>query len=148
MPPSQHFHPVAAEPEDLDLAFPVILKPLTRLERWNDTFGLRKDLEVEKSAALRALWPQLLEAGELLAQQLIAGPESQIESYHCYIDQTGAIPGEFTGRKIRTYPLCYGHTTALELTEAADVRQLGRDIVVRLKLFGVAKVDCKGVGAG
>lgn len=52
VPPSQHFHPVAAEPEDLDLAFPVILKPLTRLERWNDTFGLRKDLEVEKSAAL------------------------------------------------------------------------------------------------
>ena len=149
VPPAQHFHPVATEPEDLDLAFPVILKPLIRLERWSDTFGLRKALEVDNLDALRALWPQLLEAGvELLAQQLIAGAESQIESYHTYVDQTGAVTGEFTGRKIRTYPLRYGHTTALELTDAADVRQLGRDIVERLKLSGVAKLDFKRDGEG
>ena len=149
VPPAQHFHPVAAEPEDLDLAFPVILKPLTRLERWNDTFGLRKAVEVENLDALRALWPQLLRAGvELVAQQLIAGAESQIESYHTYVDRTGAIAGEFTGRKIRTYPLRYGHTTALELTDAADVRRLGRDIVERLELSGVAKLDFKRDGEG
>ena len=32
------------------------------------------------------------------------GPESAIESYHAYVDDDGAIAGEFTGRKIRTYP--------------------------------------------
>ena len=71
--------------------------------------------------ALRALWPQLLDAGvDVLAQQLIAGAETQIESYHCYVDQRGSIAGEFTGRKICTFPVAYGHTTALEITDAAD----------------------------
>jgi D-aspartate ligase len=98
---------------------------------------------------LRALWPQLLEAGvDLLAQEVIPGGETRIESYHCYVDQRGSVAGEFTGRKIRTYPVAYGHTTALEITEAADVRQQGRDIVERLGLTGVAKLDFKRDPAG
>ena len=144
VPPARQFHPVAVEPDDLDLAFPVVIKPLTRLERWNDAFGLRKALEVKDVDALRALWPQLLDAGvDLLAQQLIPGAETQIESYHCYVDQRGSIAGEFTGRKIRTFPVAYGHTTALEITDSADVQRLGRDIVERLGLSGVAKLDFK-----
>ena len=144
VPPARQFHPVAVEPDDLDLAFPVVIKPLTRLERWNDVFGLRKALEVKDVDALRALWPQLLDAGvDLLAQQLIPGAETQIESYHCYVDQRGSIAGEFTGRKIRTFPMSYGHTTALEITAAADVQRQGRDIVERLGLTGVAKLDFK-----
>ncbi len=54
-----------------------------------------------------ALWPQLLDAGiDLLAQELIPGAEAQIESYHCYVDRRGDVAGEFTGRKIRTFPVC------------------------------------------
>ena len=144
VPPARQFHPVAVEPDDLELAFPVVIKPLTRLERWNEVFGLRKALEVKDIDALRALWPQLLDAGiDLLAQQLIPGAEAQIESYHCYVDQRGSIAGEFTGRKIRTFPLSYGHTTALEITAAADVQGQGRDIVERLGVTGVAKLDFK-----
>jgi D-aspartate ligase len=144
VPQAQHFHPVASEPDDLDVTFPVVIKPLTRLERWNDTFGLRKALEVKDCDALRALWPQLLDVGiDLIAQELIPGAETRIESYHCYVDQRGSIAAEFTGRKIRTYPLAYGHTTALEITDAADVRQLGRSIVEKLGLTGVAKLDFK-----
>jgi predicted ATP-grasp superfamily ATP-dependent carboligase len=93
---------------------------------------------------LRALWPQLGALGlELLAQEFVHGSEARIESYHCYVDQQGRIAGEFTGRKIRTYPLRFGHTTALEITDAADVRSLGRDIVERLSLSGVANLDFK-----
>ena len=149
VPPARQFHPVAVEPGHLDLAFPVVIKPLTRLERWTETFGLRKALEVKDVDALRALWPQLLDAGvDVLAQQLIPGAETQIESYHCYVDQRGSIAGEFTGRKIRTFPLAYGHTTALEITAASDVQRQGRDIVERLGLTGVAKLDFKREPAG
>jgi len=149
VPPARQFHPVAVEPGHLDLAFPVVIKPLTRLERWTETFGLRKALEVKDVDALRALWPQLLDAGvDVLAQQLIPGAETQIESYHCYVDQRGSIAGEFTGRKIRTFPLAYGHTTALEITAASDVQRQGRDIVERLGLTGVAKLDFKRDPAG
>jgi CelD/BcsL family acetyltransferase involved in cellulose biosynthesis/predicted ATP-grasp superfamily ATP-dependent carboligase len=149
VPPARNFHPIAVEPDDLGLAFPVVIKPLTRLERWNDVFGLRKALEVKDVDALRALWPLLLDAGvEVLAQRLIPGAEAQIESYHCYVDQRGSIAGEFTGRKIRTFPVAYGHTTALEITAAADVQRQGRDIVERLGLTGVAKLDFKRDRAG
>jgi CelD/BcsL family acetyltransferase involved in cellulose biosynthesis/predicted ATP-grasp superfamily ATP-dependent carboligase len=149
VPAAHQFHPVAMAPDDFELRVPVIIKPLTRLARWNETFGLRKALEAKDAEALRMLWPQLLDVGvDLLAQELIAGGETQIESYHCYVDQRGSIAGEFTGRKIRTYPVAYGHTTALEITDAADVQRQGRDIVERLGLTGVAKLDFKRDRAG
>jgi D-aspartate ligase len=149
VPQAWPFHPVASEPDHLDLTFPVVIKPLTRLERWSEAFGLRKALEVKDLDALKALWPQLLDVGiDLIAQQLIPGAEAQIESYHCYVDRRGSFAGEFTGRKIRTWPLAYGHTTALEITAAPDVRRLGRDIVERIGLTGVAKLDFKRDAAG
>jgi D-aspartate ligase len=144
VPPARRFDPAKIEPAYLGLRFPLILKPLTRLDRWNDALGLRKALCADNLEALRALWPQLGALGlELLAQEFIHGSEARIESYHCYVDQQGRVAGEFTGRKIRTYPLRFGHTTALEITDAADVRSQGRDIVERLSLSGVAKLDFK-----
>jgi D-aspartate ligase len=149
VPAARRFHPAALEPSALDLAFPLIIKPLNRAGRWDDTFGLRKAIEAESLAALQALWPSLLALDiDLLAQELIAGSEAQIESYHCYVDRAGSIAGEFTGRKIRTYPAAYGHTTALEITDAADVRRQGRDAAERLGLTGVAKFDFKRDRAG
>ncbi len=140
----RRFDPAALESADLALAFPLIVKPLTRLEPWNNAFGLRKAVYVESAEALRSLWPQLREVGlDLLAQEFIPGAEGRIESYHCYVDRRGDIAAEFTGRKIRTYPLRYGHTTALEITETDDVRRQGRTIVERLALTGVAKLDFK-----
>ena len=144
VPPGRQFNPATTDPAELGLRFPVIIKPLTRLQRWNETLGLRKAFEAKDIEALRALWPQLLALDlDLLAQELIPGAEAQIESYHCYVDQRGSIAGEFTGRKIRTFPLAYGHTTALEITHAADVRGQGRAIVERIGLTGVAKLDFK-----
>jgi D-aspartate ligase len=144
VPATRQFHPAAIEPGELDLAFPIVIKPLSRTERWNDAFGLRKALEAESLDALRALWPLLLDLdSNLLAQKLIPGPETQVESYHCYVDRRGSVAGEFSGRKIRTFPVAYGHTTALEITDAADVERQGRDIVERLGLTGVAKLDFK-----
>jgi D-aspartate ligase len=138
------FDPATLEPSELGLRFPVLIKPLTRLDRWNDTFGLRKALCAEDPEALQTLWPQLRGGGlTLLAQEFIPGSEAKIESYHCYVDAERRFAGEFTGKKIRTYPLSYGHTTALEITDAAEVRRLGRDIVERLQLTGVAKLDFK-----
>ena len=77
VPAARQFHPVAVEPGDLDLHFPVIIKPLTRLERWSDTFGLRKALDARDAESLRALWPQLLDVGTDL---LVAGTHSRHRS--------------------------------------------------------------------
>jgi len=133
---------------DLDLRYPLIVKPLTRRKSWEEIEPRGKAIRIDGPADLRALWPRLMQAGiDLLAQELIAGPETRIESFHVYIDGDGQVAGEFTGRKIRTDPADYGHSTALILTDsrgaAADVAALGRDLSARIGLRGVAKFDFK-----
>jgi D-aspartate ligase len=145
VPATRRLHPIAGStPPDLDLPFPVILKPLTRRKPWEAIGGSRKALQVDTPAAFRELWPRLVAVGmDLLAQELVPGPETRIESYHVYVDQQGHIVGEFTGQKIRTQPASYGYSTALTITDKADVTAQGRALVEKLKLRGVAKFDFK-----
>lgn len=137
-----------SSPPHLDLRYPLIVKPLTRRESWATIEQEGKALRLDGVGDLRVLWPRLTDAGlDLLAQELIPGPETAIESYHVYVDARGAVAGEFTGRKIRTYPAAFGHSTALTLTDlrgqAADVAALGRAVAARIGLRGVAKFDFK-----
>ena len=129
---------------DLDLRFPVIVKPLGRRAAWSTLGDAAKAVAIENEHALSALWPQLAAAGmELLIQDMVPGPESQVESYHVYVDGAGDIVADFTGRKIRTFPLSCGRSTAVTTTAADDVAAMGRDLVRRLDLTGVAKIDFK-----
>lgn len=136
-----------AEPyrEDVGVEYPLLLKPLTRRpERWEPIAGEGKAVRLDGPAALRTLWPRLAASHlPVLAQTLIPGPETAVESYHVYVDPRGERVAHFTGRKIRTRPAAFGDTTALEITDAADVAELGHDIVRRLGLTGVAKLDFK-----
>lgn len=129
---------------DPGLRFPVIVKPVTRRTSWDAIGGSAKAIEVETSEKLREMWPSLAAANlELLIQEAVPGPETAIESYHVYVDQDGAVAAEFTGRKIRTLPKAFGFSTSLTISEADDVAELGRDIVRKLRLQGVAKIDFK-----
>lgn len=132
------------------LQFPVVVKPATRGDsRWGDLEPDQKALHVPDPATLEAIWPRLASYGApLLAQQLIPGPETSIESYHCYVDASGDVVAEFTGRKVRTRPAAYGHTTALTITDADDVRRVGRQVVGDIGLTGVAKCDFKRASDG
>lgn len=145
VPATRRIQPAAdSQPPDLGLRFPVVIKPLMRDHRWSVIGGAGKAVLAETPLALQELWPRLSAAGiDLLVQELISGPETQIESYHVYADERGEIVGEFTGQKIRTFPLSLGHSTALTISDAADVATLGRALVQRLGLRGVAKFDFK-----
>jgi D-aspartate ligase len=144
VPATRMLDPAADAPTGLDLRFPLIIKPLMRHAAWDRAADFHKVLRAETQEDIDALWPRLQALGApLLAQEFIAGPETRIESYHCYVDYRGSIAAEFTGRKIRTYPLTCGHSTALEISDAADVRVQGRAAVEKLGLRGVAKFDFK-----
>jgi D-aspartate ligase len=146
VPPAQRLRPAPDEPPPraLDVTFPLIVKPLTRTPAWTALAGQGKALHVLEREDFAAVWPRLTRLRtELLAQQLISGPESRIESFHVYVDASGAIAGEFTGRKIRTFPRAYGRSTAVEVVPLPDVAELGREVVARLQLRGVAKLDFK-----
>jgi predicted ATP-grasp superfamily ATP-dependent carboligase len=131
-------------PAHVRLRFPLILKPLGRhTPTWGRTVST-KAVRLASRSELEALWPRLkAERLEVLVQELIDGPESRIESYHVYIDENYEIAAEFTGRKIRTYPPEFGYTSALTITDNADVVETGRRVSERLRLRGVAKLDFK-----
>jgi D-aspartate ligase len=140
----------AGPPPNLPLPFPVVLKPVTRRDTtWRPLAGRAKAIVVDSPAALARLWPQIERAGVgILAQEHIPGDEDRIESYHAYVDERGDVAGEFTGRKIRTLPPQFGFTTACEITDEGDVRELGRHCMSALGLRGVAKVDFKRTSSG
>lgn len=127
------------------LAFPLIVKPVTRADdAWHSLESHAKVVRVESYSELCDLWPRLVAARcDAIGQELVSGPETAVESYHVYVDREGETVAEFSGRKLRTRPPEYGMTTALTTSHAEDVIDLGRDIVKKLGLLGVAKVDFK-----
>ncbi len=149
VPATRRVSPCSGDaPGGLDLRFPAVVKPLTRRGEW-DELSTSKVLRVDGPEILSRLWPRLAETGlDFLVQEMVPGPEDRIESYHTYVDGNGRVAAEFTGRKIRTYPVSCGHSTALTITDEADVAALGRRLAERIGLRGVAKFDFKRDPAG
>lgn len=145
VPASRRLRPADGDAAQVDLPFPLIVKPLSRaMPEWMAVEEDAKAVRIDDQRALDALWEQLARAGvTVLVQELVPGDESRIESHHAYVDRHGDVAAEFTGRKIRTLPPEYGHSTAVETTRVADVADLGREVLRRLQLRGVAKCDFK-----
>ena len=129
-----------------DISFPVIIKPAMFCDdRWESIGRSRgKAMRIDGPDELRDAWPRLAVLGQdVVAQEVIPGPETLVESYHVYVDDHGEIVADFTGKKIRTKPREYGYSTAVTITDAHDVSTLGRALVRRLRLRGVSKFDFK-----
>ncbi|MHA6622755.1 carboxylate--amine ligase [Pseudonocardia sp. DLS-67] len=139
----------ACEPEPpaelLDLGLPMIVKPTARDHTWVAAVGSSvKAIRIDSKEQLLEFWPRLRGLSKpAIAQESIPGPETAVVSYHVYVDGNGEIAGEFTGRKIRTIPVEYGHTASLTITDDAEVTRLGRMVCKALDLRGVAKIDFK-----
>jgi D-aspartate ligase len=131
-------------PGDVALRYPIIVKPTSHVEsgeRWSIP---GKAVRAETPTDLAEIRAHLRDAGvQAFAQEHISGGEDRVESYHVYVTRDGRIAGEFTGRKIRTVPPQYGGSTAVTITDQPDLRGLGRDIIDRIGLIGVAKLDLK-----
>ena len=122
------------------LRFPVVIKPVTHAHR----FGPGKAARVATPDELVALWQRIERPGlQVVAQELVPGPETRVESYHAYVDSTGNVVAEFTGQKMRTEPDEFGWSTRVRITDSDDVRAMGRAIVDAVGLKGVCKIDLK-----
>jgi D-aspartate ligase len=133
----------AAGADSMVMAPPLLVKPLRRDRSWEAT-NASKAVIVRNRREFEELLSRLRPThSHVLIQDHIPGPESRIETYHVYIDSAGSIVGEFTGRKLRTFPASFGYSTALVTTNAEDVVTEGRKIASKLRLRGVAKMDFK-----
>jgi len=82
-------------------------------------------------------------AGDLTFQEYVPGDDRSLWSFHGFADESGELLEWFVGRKIRTYPQLTGDSSFLELVHSEELEVLGRDMVRRLGLKGVFKIDFK-----
>ncbi len=145
VPASSVLHPAVSPPDSVGLRYPLLIKPSSRSDdRWVLLEPAGKAVLVSSPSELLRLWPKLQDFGNsVLVQELIPGPESRIESYHVYVDADDRVVADFTGKKVRTKPAEFGRSTAVKITDSAEVKALGRDLIARLGLRGVAKLDFK-----
>ena len=147
VPPTVVLDQCESEPPGalLDLGLPIIVKPTARDHTWVTAVGCStKALRIETKEELLEFWPRLRGLSKpAVAQESIPGPETAVVSHHVYVDEHGDVAGEFTGRKIRTIPVEYGHTSSLTITDDPEVARLGREVCRTLGLRGVAKIDFK-----
>jgi predicted ATP-grasp superfamily ATP-dependent carboligase len=116
---------------------------------WASTGEQAKAIRVGGPDEWERLWPRLTDGrSEFVVQELVQGPESAIESYHAYVDAAGAIAGEFTGRKIRTFPPHYGYSTAVEIVDLPDVARLGREVLGRVGCGGSPRPTSSATSGG
>lgn len=80
---------------------------------------------------------------DFVVQEYIPGGEEHVYSFHAYRDARGRTLGSFAGRKIRTYPRSAGTSTYLEIVDEPELDRLGFEVMDRLRLNGVAKLDFK-----
>lgn len=76
-------------------------------------------------------------------QEYVPGDDRALWSFHGFADEKSELIECFVGRKIRTHPALTGDSTYLELAPNAALAEIGRDVVRRLGLRGIFKMDFK-----
>jgi predicted ATP-grasp superfamily ATP-dependent carboligase len=132
------------------VGFPCVLKPNLR-EGWLESAAirsvggkpqkiLRAGNRVECEAALAAMRRY---TDNFVVQTFIPGGEEQVYSFHAYIPESALPRAAYVGRKIRTYPSMGGQSTLICLVHDDEIMRLGWEMVDRLGITGIVKIDFK-----
>ncbi len=133
-----------------NISFPVIVKPIIRLH-WFESEAVRKyggkkhkGILVHSEAELEDVVHLLEKEGiRFVVQQYIPGEESQIFSFHSFFTEDSQPLGYFVGQKIRTYPVEYGQSCALRLTDYPGIVEMSLNLLKRIRYKGPIKIDYK-----
>lgn len=127
---------------ELDLSFPLIIKPSVKANFYNKV--KRKALRVENREELRTLYERICEvipASEVMIQQLISGGPLNLFSF-CPLFKDGQVLAYVTARRTRQHPMDFGHaTTFAETVDIPELEELGTRMLSAIDYYGVAEVE-------
>ena len=130
-------------------AQPVLVKPKTKTA-WDESAVYRRLFEgagkarVFESGAAVLKNPFVRQLSDRLQfQEYVPGDDRALWSFHGFATETSELLEWFIGRKIRTYPALTGDSSYLELAHDNELAALGREVVARIPLKGVFKIDFK-----
>lgn len=144
IPPLVHVRSHSDMPAIEHLRYPVVIKPGERHTEYSRHFKKAYRAETAEAAAelMRRILPVM---SDVVVQEWIEGPDSNI--YFClqYLDRCGRVTGSFTGRKIRSWPPQVGGTASC--VAAPDAHQELSDITTRFfqstGVIGMASMEYK-----
>ncbi len=98
------------------LLYPVVIKPYNRDGAWDTRFGVRKGLVAADEASLLAQYGEALETSDrLVVQEIVPGPDSELEFTHFYLDRELRVLAGWTGHKVRQLPVHFGTSSMAEV---------------------------------
>lgn len=123
--------------------FPILLKPVSSVVGFS-IFKGRKGVIIHRDEELS----QYLAASkqskmDIILQQLIHGPESDIFVTSGYKSASGQHYCQFSGRKIRQYPVYLGSACCVINERREDLEAVTRDIIDRLGYSGIYSAEFK-----
>ena len=103
IPPLAHIRALADLPALGELRYPVVVKPGERDAAYARQFrkAYRAGSAEEAAALIRRILPVM---ADVVVQEWIEGPDSNIHFCLQYVDRDGQAAGSFAGRKIRSWP--------------------------------------------
>jgi D-aspartate ligase len=130
-----------------DIENPLLVKPIQK-EAWGQQGGFdslfhAKAAVFPNGRALVARPDMVSLKDRIVIQEYIPGSDSQIYSFHGFTDDDGGLMEYFLGRKIRTFPQCTGESSFIEMIKDEELFRTGKNIVDKLGLRGVFKIDFK-----
>jgi D-aspartate ligase len=132
-----------AEAVARDLRFPLALKP-TVSHLFARHYGETKLLVVEDRAQLEEGFSETRVRGiEMLAIELIPGPDDAIYTYYTYLDEHGEPLYHFTKRKLRQWPVHFGLACYQHTTWDPDVAEVGLRFCQAVGIRGIGTVEFK-----
>jgi predicted ATP-grasp superfamily ATP-dependent carboligase len=127
-----------------EISYPCALKPLHSHVFQRHCGNRLKAFVVDGPQALRERFDAMRTLGvEMLATEIVPGPDHQIYGYYTYLDAAGEPLFHFTKRKLRQYPVGFGTGSYHITTWDADVMELGLTFVQGVGLRGLANVEFK-----
>jgi D-aspartate ligase len=123
--------------------FPLILKP-NIIHHWKKRLQGRKVILIEDKTALKRILNEYRNyLCEMILQEVITGPESNIFIHKGYFNRDGQVLCSFTGRKLRQYPVNFGSGCLVESAPAEEIAHMSVDFLSKLKMHGVCGSEFK-----
>lgn len=81
--------------------------------------------------------------GEIVAQEIIPGPDDQLVYWCGFVGPEGRVGGRLVGRKHRIAPIHYGSATYVQLVDLPELEQRCEDFLVSLGYVGLCGIEFK-----
>lgn len=125
------------------IAYPAMIKP-ARIQDVKHLMAGRKGWILRSSSEFDSVLPGIpREAGTLLMQEIVPGPESGITLWCGYLDGAGQVRQRFTARKLRQYPAGFGSASLVQSETCPETAEIAERLLTALGYRGIAAAEFK-----